>query len=196
MIYITERIYNDGPTKNFKLLGVLIDKYLLFEDHIDNLCTKISKLLFCIKRIKNFINQDSMKTLYYAIIHSHLVSCINIYSCTTDTFLNKLKLKQKESIRTICNAGYRDHTAPLFAQLKYFLFLSSSNIVHWQSCIALPTKCCHFLSVKCGHQPTEIIIQVMAFVTQTIFRNIFMLVKKVFFCSISLKFGTMKTMHS
>ena len=92
MIYITERIYNDGPTKNFKLLGVLIDKYLFFEDHIDNLCTKISKLLFCIKRIKNFINQDSMKTLYYAMIHSHLVSCINIYSCTTDTFLNKLKL--------------------------------------------------------------------------------------------------------
>jgi len=34
--------------------------------------------------------------------------------------LNKLKLKHKKSTRTICNAGYRDHTAPLFAQLKIF----------------------------------------------------------------------------
>jgi hypothetical protein len=95
MIYDIERIYNDGPTKNFKLLGVLTDEHLSFEDHINNLCTKISKSLFCTKRIKNFVNQDTKKTLYYAMIHSHLVYCINIYSCATDTCLNKLKLKQK-----------------------------------------------------------------------------------------------------
>jgi hypothetical protein len=56
--------------------------------------------------------------LYYAMVHSHLVYCINIYSCATETCLNKLKIKQKEAIRLICNAGYRDHTALLFAQLK------------------------------------------------------------------------------
>ncbi len=43
---------------------------------------------------------------------------INVYSCATDTCLNKLILKQKEAIRVISNAGSRDHTAPLFAQLK------------------------------------------------------------------------------
>jgi hypothetical protein len=32
--------------------------------------------------------------------------------------LNRLKIKQKEAIRIICNVGYRDHTAPLFARLK------------------------------------------------------------------------------
>jgi hypothetical protein len=56
------------------------------------------------------------------MIHSHLVSCMTVYSCANKTTLNKLKLKQKEAIRVICNAGYRDHTAPLFKQLKILPF--------------------------------------------------------------------------
>ena len=33
-IYEIERIYNDGPTKSSKLLGVLFDEYLSFDAHI------------------------------------------------------------------------------------------------------------------------------------------------------------------
>ncbi len=43
---------------------------------------------------------------------------MSIYSCATQTCLNKLIVKQKEAVRIICNAGYRDHTAPLFTQLR------------------------------------------------------------------------------
>ena len=63
-----------------------------------------------------------MKTLYFAMIHSHLVYCMTVYSCANKTSLNKLKLKQKEAIRVICNAGYRDHTVPLFKSLKILPF--------------------------------------------------------------------------
>jgi len=131
MIYDIERIYNDGETKNFKLLGVLFDEYLSFEDHVNNLCNKISKSLFCIKRIKNFVNQETLKTLYFAMVHSHLVYCINVYSCATDTCLNRLILKQKEAIRLIGNAGFRDHTAPLFAQLK---ILPLTQLIKYSIC--------------------------------------------------------------
>ncbi len=34
------------------------------------------------------------------------------------TSLNRLRSKQKEAIRIICNAGYREHTAPVFAHIK------------------------------------------------------------------------------
>jgi hypothetical protein len=61
---------------------------------------------------------ETRKTLYFAMIHSHLVYCINVYSCANKTSLNKLRVKQKEAIRIICNVGHREHTAPLFAQLK------------------------------------------------------------------------------
>ncbi len=52
------------------------------------------------------------------MIHSHLVYCMNVYSCANKTSLNRLRVKQKEAIRVTCNARNREHTAPLFSQLK------------------------------------------------------------------------------
>jgi hypothetical protein len=114
LIYPIDRIYNDGPEKSFKLLGVMFDEYLSFDAHISHLCTKISKSLFCINRIKNFVEQNARIKLYYAMIHSHLSYCINVYGCAYSTNLQRLRVKQKEAIRIISNVGYRDHTPPLF----------------------------------------------------------------------------------
>jgi hypothetical protein len=108
------RVHNEGEERSFKLLGVLLDEYLSFDAHVTNLCSKISKSLFCMNRVKNFVNPASLKMLYFAMVHSHIVYCINIYGCANKTTLTKLFLKQKEAIRIISNAGYRDHTGPLF----------------------------------------------------------------------------------
>jgi hypothetical protein len=116
LIYNIDRIYNEGQEKHFKLLGVLFDEYLSFDAHISHLCAKISKSLFCLNRIKNFVDQHAMKMLYYAMIHSHISYCINIYGSANTTNLQRLRIKQKESIRVINNVGYRDHTSPLFKQ--------------------------------------------------------------------------------
>jgi hypothetical protein len=116
-IYPITRIYNDGEEKSFKLLGVFFDEYLSFDDHVSSLCVKISKSLFCLHRIKNFVTNSALKSLYYAMIHSHIAYCINIYGCASATVLNKLIVKQKEAIRVISLAKYRDHTIPLFKKL-------------------------------------------------------------------------------
>jgi hypothetical protein len=52
------------------------------------------------------------------MIHSHLAYCINIYGCASATVLNKLIVKQKEAIRVVSLANYRDHTVPLFKKLN------------------------------------------------------------------------------
>jgi hypothetical protein len=59
-----------------------------------------------------------MKMLYFAMVHSHIVYCLNVFSCANITTISPLKLKQKEAIRIVCNAGYRDHTGPLFKKLE------------------------------------------------------------------------------
>jgi hypothetical protein len=111
------RICNDAVEKSFKLLGVLFDEYLSFEDHIACLCSKISKSLYCLNRIKNFVTSPALKMLYFSMVHSHLSYCINVYSCANSTTLNSLRLKQKAAIRIVCNAGFRDHTNPLFKRM-------------------------------------------------------------------------------
>jgi hypothetical protein len=77
---IFERIHNEGDTINFNLLGVLFDKYLNFDDHIQNVCSKKSKSLFCSNRIK--LRQTETKDqkdvifchdpLAYSLVYEHL----------------------------------------------------------------------------------------------------------------------------
>ncbi len=59
-----------------------------------------------------------MIKLYYAMVHSHLSYCINVYGCAYTTSLQRLRVKQKESIRVVNNAGYRDHTHVLFKETQ------------------------------------------------------------------------------
>ena len=111
------RIHDQGDEKSFKLLGVHFDEYLSFDAHISSVCAKISKSLYCLNRIKNFVTPSALKMLYFAMVHSHIVYCLNVYSCANITSLSPLKIKQKEAIRVITNSGYRDHTGPLFKRL-------------------------------------------------------------------------------
>jgi hypothetical protein len=65
-----ERVSFNSPESSFKLLGILFDEHLSFKPHIDMLCSKISKSLYCLSRVKNFVNSESLRKLYFSMIHS------------------------------------------------------------------------------------------------------------------------------
>jgi hypothetical protein len=69
-------------------------------------------------KLKTCCHKKTLKTLYFALVHSYLSYCINIYSCISQQNIKRIFLKQKEAIRVIANANYRDHTPPLFKNLK------------------------------------------------------------------------------
>ena len=94
-----ERVHSnhiDPSSRSYKLLGVLFDEHLSFNFHIDLIKSKLSKALFCINRIKNFVPQKTLKTLYFSLFHSHLLYCPIIASCTTKTNLEKIFLSCKK----------------------------------------------------------------------------------------------------
>ena len=71
-----ERIHsnhNDPSSRSYKLLGILFDEHLSFNSHVDLIKSKLSKALFCINRVKNFVPQKTLKTLYFSLFHSHLL---------------------------------------------------------------------------------------------------------------------------
>jgi hypothetical protein len=113
-----ERISEESQERSFKLLGVYFDEHLSFKHHIDILCTKLSKSMYCLNRVKNFVDKPSLLKLYYSMVHSNISYGINIYGCANTTNLEKIRKKQKQAIRIVCNAPYRAHTAPLFKELK------------------------------------------------------------------------------
>jgi hypothetical protein len=94
-----ERVHNEGRKTSFKLLGILLDEYLSFNDHISMLTRKISKSLYCINRVKNCVDQTSLRTMYFSMIHSVMAYGTNIYGCATKTNLEKLRLAQKKQFK-------------------------------------------------------------------------------------------------
>ena len=97
-----------------KFLGIYIDNKLNFEYHIKYIQKKISSSLFVINRVKNLLNERSLKTLYTSLIQSHLEYAVIIWSTCNLSSLQPLIIMQKKAIRIISNAPFNAHTEKLF----------------------------------------------------------------------------------
>ena len=67
---------------------------------------------------KNNVNLSGLKSLYFALIHSHLSYCPIILSITSKSNLTKLEKVQKKAMRIITNSAYNAHTQPLYLANK------------------------------------------------------------------------------
>jgi hypothetical protein len=119
-IVTLERVHNGGNSSNqtYKLLGVLFDEFLSFNQHLSYVKTKLAKSIFLLNRCKHFLTKRALRMLYFATVHAHLLYCPIILSISCKTNLNQIIIMQKKAVRIISGAGYNDHTAPLFYELN------------------------------------------------------------------------------
>jgi hypothetical protein len=114
-----ERIHDyhiDPKMQSFKLLGVFLDEHLTLNKHVNHTNAKLSRALYLLKRVKDFVSSGAMRKLYFSLFHSHLLYCINILSFTSQTNINKIMIMQKKAIHIVANAPYNPHTNPLFLE--------------------------------------------------------------------------------
>ena len=105
-----------------KFLGVLIDHQLNWKEHIDYICKKRSKSIAVIRKARVMLKFDALYMLYCSIFLPYLNYCVELWENTYKSNTNKVFLKQKKVIRIIHNAGYIEHTSPLFFQCKALKF--------------------------------------------------------------------------
>ena len=108
------RIGNDCDEKAAKFLGLFIDEHLTWKHHIAHVNTKVSKILFLIKQAKNILPKDSLRTLYFALVHSHYSYGLLTWGNASKSALQRSIILQKRAVRVINNARYNSHTDPLF----------------------------------------------------------------------------------
>ncbi len=125
LVFKLERIYDKHPNekpRSFKLLGVFFDENLTFNKHCSYVGSKLSRSIFCMKRAANFLSLKSLRSLYFAMVHSHLIYCPIILSCTSSTNLSTIGKLQKKAIRIMTKSTYNTHTGPLFLANKILPF--------------------------------------------------------------------------
>jgi hypothetical protein len=121
LINTLERYHNNHVNKNcraYKLLGIFLDEHLSLNQHVNYLCSKLSRSLYCIRQAKNLLTMNALKSLYYAFLHSHLTYCPIILSITSAKNKKQIETIQKKAIRIITHSKYNEHTAPLFKNLN------------------------------------------------------------------------------
>ena len=101
-----------------KFLGVMIDHKLNWKEHIDIINKKLSKSIAIIHKASTILKTDSLYTLYCSLFLPYLNYCAENWGNTYESNLSKLVTKQKQVIRIISKAEFRDHTNPIFKQLK------------------------------------------------------------------------------
>ena len=111
-----ERVYST------KYLGVILDHRLNFSQHIESVCTKISKTIGIFYRLKFYVPMNILITLYYSLVYPYFIYCILVWGKTSQIHLNKLILIQKRIIRCVTKSPYLSHTNPQFLETKILKF--------------------------------------------------------------------------
>ena len=69
-------IYINGEPLEFnneaKYLGVIIDNTLTWRQHIENIKNKINKGIGIIKKIRHFLQEDTLVSLFYAFLKPYI----------------------------------------------------------------------------------------------------------------------------
>jgi len=138
LVYELERFHDqhqEPECRAYKLLGVYLDEHLTLDAHATHVRKKLARSLYCINRAKNFLTKRALKTLYFALIHSHLNYCPILFTTMSQKSKAGLFTAQKKAIRIITKNNYREHTAPLFEQenilsLDKIIELASLKFMH------------------------------------------------------------------
>ena len=124
-------------SQHAQFLGVTVDEYLSWKEHLDYVCTKVSRSVGVISKLRYFLPQYTLVTLYNAIVMPHLMYCNIAWGHTFRTHVHKLQVLQKKVVRYITNSDYRSPSTPLFLQLHILPFDEMVSL----NCLIFMFKC-------------------------------------------------------
>jgi hypothetical protein len=120
-----------------KLLGVIVDQDLAYEDHIDSLCKQISKRLGLLKHVSPYLKKQQREIYYNGIIKPKLMYMYGraVWSCCSKENLDRILKLQKRAARIILSAEKTTPSKTLFNGLNWItftdeLFIRRSSIVY------------------------------------------------------------------
>ena len=102
-----------------KLLGVTVDSFLTWEQHINNMCSQISSRLCLLRRIQPFLTYECTLRFYNSCIHSTFLYCSSVWGSCSHSLLLRLLRLQKRAARLILGADFAHSSVILFTKLKW-----------------------------------------------------------------------------
>jgi hypothetical protein len=106
-------------TDSFECLGVIIDKRLLWDKHIEKICKKVGAGIAVMKRIKPFVPIETMRLIYNALIQPYFDYCSPLWDNCCAYLKEKLQKFQNRAARIIAGASYEIPSADVLETLGW-----------------------------------------------------------------------------
>ena len=139
--YIIEETQNDD-IKNKKLLGIIFDKELNFDNHINYLCKNASKKLYAIRRISKFLSKEKLILIINSFVLSNFCYCPLIWMNCSRQNNKKINKIHERALRLI----YNDYTS----EYQQLLSKDKSVTFHQRN---LQHLCIEIFKTKMGLNP-------------------------------------------
>ena len=113
-------IYNKSIERksSTKFLGVMLDEHIAWNDHILAIEKKLPKNIGLLYRARQFLDKESLKTIYFSYIHSYLNYANIAWASTYFTKLKTIYYQQKHAEKIIFNEDILTHSRPLLRSLN------------------------------------------------------------------------------
>ena len=108
-----------GIKAKAKNLGIVMDKTLLFNDHINETCKKASFAIRSIGRIRRYLPYDGLKMLVNSLVISRLDYCNSVLYGIPKYQRDKLQRIQNIAARMISGTRSTDHVTPVLKNLHW-----------------------------------------------------------------------------
>lgn len=119
----------------FKFLGVILDNKLKWKSHIETIQTKVSLLTGVMYKIRSYLNENSLRQLYFTLIYPYFYYCSAIWGGAYKTYADSLFVTQKKLLRIMYFKNRYEHTHCLFKESRILklhdvIYLQTSLFVH------------------------------------------------------------------
>lgn len=119
-------IFYDGKEiercTSIKCLGIIIDENLLWHDQVKSVCKKVFAGLALLKRIGQFVNDNTLKLLYLCIVQSQMDYCCEVWGNRFNMHTERITKLQKRAARLILNCNMYTSSKEMFLRLNWLPF--------------------------------------------------------------------------
>lgn len=116
MIFALRKITKPDNPDTVQFLGVYLDPTLKFDCHVERVCSKISKGIFLLKKLKKNVEQKVCMMAYHALIQSICSYAILVWGHSPHA--KRVFASQRRAVRVLADLDYRADVRVAFTELN------------------------------------------------------------------------------
>ena len=107
-------------SRTVKNLGVTMDRYLNYQEHIDSLVHKCNGILIGLNNAKHTLPKSVIRPIVQALAVSVVRYCLSVYGTCTETQLHRVQKVLNFCARVVTGRRRHDHISDAFRELGWF----------------------------------------------------------------------------